>query len=116
MTWVVTRLCQDNLDTACVAECPVDCFYVPKETSADLPNMLYISPDECIDCGACEPACPWEAIYQDESVPSVFEKDIELNAKCDEDRDLFEEAEAVEKEKPTPEEVEANKQKHGFTG
>jgi len=115
MPWVVTRLCQDNLDTACVAECPVDCFYKPVEPSDELPNMLYISPEECIDCGACEPACPWEAIFQDESVPSAFQDDIALNEKCDESRDLFEVAENEEKEKPDPEQVEANKAKHGYT-
>ena len=114
MPWVVTRLCQDNVDTACVAECPVDCFYLPNTPSASLPNQLYISPDECIDCGACEPACPWEAIYQDEAVPSAFQSDIELNAKCDESRDDFEVAEAEEKDKPTPEEIEANKKKFGL--
>ena len=115
MPWVVTRLCIDNVDTACVAECPVDCFYAPKEPSKDLPNQLYISPEECIDCGACEPACPWEAIFQDEAVPSVFEDDIALNARCDEDRDAFEVAEHEEKESPTPEEVAANKAKWGYT-
>ena len=114
MPWVVTRLCQDNVDTACAAECPVDCFYIPKSAGADLPNQLYISPDECIDCGACEPACPWEAIYQDEAVPSKFEADIELNKKCDDDRDAFDTATVEDRHKPTPEEVAANKKKHGL--
>lgn len=115
MPWVVTRLCRDNVDTACVAECPVDCFYIPDETSDELPNQLYISPDECIDCGACEPACPWEAIFQDESVPSVFSDDIALNAKCDEDRDSFSTAEEVDNDKPTPEQIAANKEKFGYS-
>jgi ferredoxin len=116
MPWVVTRLCRDNVDTACAAECPVDCFYLPKETSDDLPNQLYISPDECIDCGACEPACPWEAIFQDDSVPGAFSDDTALNARCDTDRDLFEVATAEEKEKPSAEQVASNKQKWGFEG
>jgi ferredoxin len=115
MTWVVTALCKDNVDTACVAECPVECFYAPNEVTEEYPNMLYISPDECIDCGACEPACPWEAIFQDESVPPVFESDTALNAKCDEDRDNFTVAQNDEKDSPSPEEVAANKAKHGYT-
>lgn len=116
MPWVVTRLCIDNVDTACVAECPVDCFYKPASASAGLPNQLYISPDECIDCGACEPACPWEAIFQDDSVPAPFQDDIALNAKCDEDRDSFETAENnPDTHKPSPEEVSANKAKHGYS-
>ena len=115
MAWVVTRLCKDNLDTACVAECPVDCFFRVNTPSEERPNMLYISPDECIDCGACEPACPWEAIFQDESVPAVFEADTALNALCDEDRDAFTVAENEEKDSPNPEEVAANKAKYGYT-
>lgn len=115
MPWVVTRLCKDHVDTACVAECPVDCFYKPNATSAEHPNQLYISPDECIDCGACEPACPWEAIFQDDSVPDVFADDIELNAKCDEQRELFTTAEvSTDTEKPTPEQVAENKRNHGY--
>jgi ferredoxin len=116
MPWVVTALCKDNVDTACVAECPVDCFYKPADGSSGLPNQLYISPDECIDCGACEPACPWEAIFQDDSVPDVFSSDIALNAKCDEDRDSFEVAEnSPDTHKPSPEEVAENKKKHGYS-
>jgi ferredoxin len=56
MFWVITRLCIDCLDTGCVSVCPVDCIYEPLEPGKDgLPNQLYIDPDECIDCGACEP-------------------------------------------------------------
>ena len=114
MPWVVTKLCADNVDTACVAECPVDCFYKP--TGGDYPNQLMISPDECIDCGACEPACPWEAIFQDDSVPDVFSDDIELNAKCDEDRDNFETADNdPDTPKPSADEIAANKEKHGYS-
>ena len=54
MPYVVTDNCQRCRFTDCVEVCPVDCFYADKE-------MLYIHPDECIDCGACEPACPVEA-------------------------------------------------------
>ena len=72
MAYVVTRLCQGCKDTACMAVCPVDCFYEPKEPSADKPDMLYINPDECIDCDACVPECPWEAIYAEADVPKAF--------------------------------------------
>ncbi|MSR74118.1 MAG: ferredoxin family protein [Planctomycetes bacterium] len=113
MTWVVTRLCRDNVDTACVAECPVDCFYIPKDTGQHT-NQLYISPSECIDCGACEPACPWEAIFKDDSVPAAFGEDVALNAVCDSDRADFETAvENPDTPKPTPEQVTANKAKWG---
>ncbi len=114
MPWVVTRLCRDNVDTACAGECPVDCFYIPNEPGGKYPNQLMISPDECIDCGACEPACPWEAIFQDDSVPAPFQDDIAVNAKCDEDRDAFTNAEEKDNHKPSPEEVATNKKKWGL--
>ncbi len=114
MAFVVTHLCKDCVDTACVAVCPVDCFYQPKEPGKEYPNMLFISPEECIDCAVCEPECPWEAIYPEEDVPEVFEDDIALNEQCDTDRDAFKLAEVVEHEPPTPEEVAANKAKYGL--
>lgn len=49
MTYTIAQPCVDVLDRACVEECPVDCIYEGK-------RMLYIHPDECVDCGACEPA------------------------------------------------------------
>jgi ferredoxin len=55
MTFVVTEACIKCKYTDCVEVCPVDCFYEGK-------NMLIINPDECIDCGVCEPECPVEAI------------------------------------------------------
>jgi len=114
MTFTVTKLCRDCVDTACVAVCPVDCFYVPKEASEEHPLQLYISPDECIDCAVCEPECPWEAIYPEEDVPEVFAEDTPLNALCDSERDAFELAEVNEHEPPSAEEVAANKAKWGF--
>ena len=114
MAWVVTQLCRDCKDTACVEVCPVDCFYEPEEVSDDLPNQLFISPDECIDCAACEPACPWEAIFEDSEVPETLVDSTELNAKCDEDRDSFVKAETGDVGEPTPDEVEANKKKWGL--
>ena len=114
MAFVVTQLCKDCVDTACVAVCPVDCFYQPEQLSGDLPNMLYISPEECIDCAVCEPECPWEAIYPEEDVPAVFEGDIALNERSDSDRQLFKLAEVDEDQPPTAEEVAANKAKYGL--
>lgn len=55
MTYVVTESCIKCKYTDCVEVCPVDCFY-------EAPNMLVINPEECIDCGVCEPECPVEAI------------------------------------------------------
>ena len=56
MTYVIAEPCVDVKDKACIDECPVDCIY-------EGDRMLYIHPDECVDCGACEPVCPVEAIY-----------------------------------------------------
>ena len=72
MTYVVTDACIRCKYTDCVEVCPVDCFYEGE-------NMLVIHPDECIDCGVCEPECPAEAIKAD--MESGLEKWIELNAK-----------------------------------
>ena len=58
MTYVVTEDCIKCKYTDCVEVCPVDCFYEGE-------NMLVIHPDECIDCGVCEPECPIEAIKPD---------------------------------------------------
>ena len=58
MTYVVTEACIKCKYQDCVEVCPVDCFYEGE-------NMLVIKPDECIDCGVCEPECPAEAIMPD---------------------------------------------------
>lgn len=69
MTFIVTRLCLR--DTACIDVCPVECMVLghPEE---EWP-WLYIDPDTCIDCGACVPECPYEAIFPEEEVPFEFE-------------------------------------------
>src|SRR4051812_47784241 len=59
VTYVIAEPCVDVLDRACVEECPVDCIY-------EGARMLYIHPDECVDCGACEPVCPVEAIFYED--------------------------------------------------
>jgi len=73
MTFVVTDNCVKCRFTDCVTVCPVDCFHGDDE-------MLYIDPDECIDCGACEPECPVEAIYEESDLPADQEKWIAINA------------------------------------
>ncbi|MEM9170642.1 MAG: ferredoxin FdxA [Pseudomonadota bacterium] len=72
MTYVVTDACIACKYTDCVEVCPVDCFYEGE-------NMLVIEPDECIDCGVCEPECPAEAIVPDTDDPDG--KWVELNGK-----------------------------------
>jgi NAD-dependent dihydropyrimidine dehydrogenase PreA subunit len=62
VTYVIGLPCVDVKDLACVDACPVDCIY-------EGGRMLYIHPDECVDCGACEPVCPVEAIYYDDDLP-----------------------------------------------
>jgi NAD-dependent dihydropyrimidine dehydrogenase PreA subunit len=58
MPFFVTDDCLDTLDRSCIDECPVDCIY-------EGDRKMYINPDECIDCGACEPVCPVNAIASD---------------------------------------------------
>jgi len=73
MTFVVTDNCIMCKYTDCVEVCPVDCFY-------EGPNFLVIDPDECIDCGLCEPECPIEAIFDEDDLPDGQEVFISLNA------------------------------------
>ncbi len=74
MTYVIAEPCIGTKDSSCVAVCPVDCIY-------EGDDQYYISPDECIDCGACEPECPVEAIFADDSVPEQWHSYTEKNAK-----------------------------------
>jgi ferredoxin len=73
MTYVVTDNCRMCRFTDCVTVCPVDCFHGDGE-------MLYIDPEECIDCGACVPECPVEAIFAEEEVPEEQQKWTQINA------------------------------------
>lgn len=78
MSFIIGSPCISTCDTACVAVCPVDCIHGPIDVTgagAEVANMtkeelqgksLYINPDECIDCGACVPECPVEAIFDSE--------------------------------------------------
>jgi NAD-dependent dihydropyrimidine dehydrogenase PreA subunit len=74
MAFIICEPCVDVKDTACVEVCPVDCIY-----DFDGENQLYIHPTECIDCAACEPECPVEAIFIEADVPSQWQSYIELN-------------------------------------
>ncbi|WP_110207541.1 ferredoxin [Nocardioides daejeonensis] len=73
MTYVINQDCVDVKDRACVDECPVDCIY-------EGPRMLYIQPDECVDCGACEPVCPQEAIFYEDDLPEDSTGYLAINA------------------------------------
>ncbi len=117
MTWVITSLCRDKVDMACVEVCPVDCIVqYTGDDASQFPNQLYIDPEECINCGVCEPECPWEAIFEDEQVPDLFEADTALNARIVDVRDQFEVPEKGDGDPPSPEEVKANKEKWGYDG
>ena len=83
MTYVITEPCIGVCDTACVKYCPVDCIHF--EEGAD--KILYIDPDECIDCGACEPACPVTAIFEEDDVPDEEKAYTEINALWFTDKD-----------------------------
>ena len=72
MTYVVNDNCIKCKYMDCVEVCPVDCFYEGE-------NMLVIHPDECIDCGACEPECPVNAIFEESAVPPEWQEFIELD-------------------------------------
>ena len=74
MTYVVAEPCIKCKFTDCVDVCPVDCFY-------EGDNFLVIHPDECIDCGACVPECPTEAIFSEDDLPEKWDAYTELNAK-----------------------------------
>lgn len=73
MTHVVTEACINCRHTDCVTVCPVDAFHGG-------PNFLVINPDVCIDCEACIPACPVEAIYIDSDVPETMQDYFQINA------------------------------------
>ncbi len=73
MAYVVSEPCIKCKYTDCVAVCPVDCFYEGK-------NFLVIHPDDCIDCGACEPECPTTAIFEESELLDSQQVFIEINA------------------------------------
>ncbi len=87
MTYVIAEPCVNTKDTACVDVCPVECIYEaePKPDSLMLP--MFIHPDECIDCGACEPECPVDAIFAEDELPEKWAAFTEANAKLAEEHD-----------------------------
>ena len=72
MTYIITEPCIDTKDRSCVDVCPVDCIHEGED-------QLFIDPEECIDCGACEPECPVEAIFPEDAVPQKWESFIPKN-------------------------------------
>ena len=76
MAYIIIDACIGVKDKACVSVCPVDCIHEKAEPY----DMLYINPDECIDCGLCEPECPVTAIFADSDVPKEHERFIQINA------------------------------------
>ena len=107
MIYVIAEPCDGVCDTACVDVCPVDCIHGPApldeiravrddgegalKAKFGEPIMLYIDPDECIDCGACEPECPVEAIFAEEDTPEDQSRFVDINTKYFELRDNGEE-------------------------
>lgn len=84
MTYIIAEPCVDVMDKACVDVCPVDCIYELDKTQLQegdpaYKNMLYIHPQECIDCGACEPECPPQAIFAESEVPAKWAEYIDYN-------------------------------------
>ena len=81
VAYIICEPCIGTKDTACVDVCPVDCIHPRKdESSFQSADMLYIHPDECIDCGACVPACPVEAIFALDETPEKWKRFIPVNA------------------------------------
>jgi len=75
MTYVIVEPCIGVKDASCVDVCPVDCIHATDDDA-----MYFIDPDECIDCGACEPECPVTAIFAEDAVPDDQQKYIQINA------------------------------------
>jgi NAD-dependent dihydropyrimidine dehydrogenase PreA subunit len=82
MTYVITAACIDVMDKSCIEVCPVDCIYIEDDD-----RMCYVHPDECIDCAACESACPVGAIFADTDVPSESEEFTAINVQWFDDKE-----------------------------
>jgi len=90
MSYIICEPCVSTCDTACLEVCPVDCIHGPDnlvgsgeearvEKFDPKDKMLYINPEECIDCGACEPECPVQAIFEESKVPDKWANFISKN-------------------------------------
>ena len=73
MTYIIAEPCIDIKDLSCVDVCPVDCIH-------QFDRILVIDPEECIDCGACEPECPVEAIFPEDALPEKWQEFTTINA------------------------------------
>ncbi len=82
MTYVITAPCIGTKDASCVEVCPVDCIHTTDDDA-----IYFIDPAECIDCGACEPACPVTAIFAEDDVPADQTAFTEINALWFQDKD-----------------------------
>ena len=97
MIYIIAEPCKGVCDTACVDVCPVDCIHGPvpldeiraaRDEGGEVALrakfgdqiQLYIDPEECISCGACEPQCPVQAIFEDEETPAKWESYNQSNA------------------------------------
>ena len=116
MALVISRLCRDCVDGACTTVCPTDCIWEhrPEGRASELPNQLFIFPDDCVDCGACIPECPWEAIYFEDEVPNAFREDVALNARTAAHPEEYAVAGDREAAIPAAAAVEANKVRWGL--
>jgi len=72
VTYIIAEPCIDVKDKSCIDVCPVDCIH-------EMGRMLVIDPEECIDCGACEPECPVEAIFPEDALPDKWEPFVKIN-------------------------------------
>ena len=80
MSYWIAEPCIGTKDTACVEVCPVDCIHPTKDDDDfEWAEQLYIDPETCIDCGACEPVCPVTAIFPDEELPEKWDAFREKN-------------------------------------
>ena len=82
MTYVIANACIDVMDQSCIEVCPVDCIFIEDDD-----RMCYIEPNDCIDCGVCESACPVGAIFEDSAVPGESAEFTEINALWFKDKD-----------------------------
>ena len=81
MAYVIAEPCIGTKDNSCVEVCPVDCIHpTPDEPDYEAVEMLYIDPEECIDCDACVEACPVDACFAEDQLPEEWQKYAEINA------------------------------------
>jgi NAD-dependent dihydropyrimidine dehydrogenase PreA subunit len=81
LAYVIAEPCIDTKDNSCVEVCPVDCIHpTPDEPDYDDVQMLYIDPEECIDCDACVEACPVDACFAEDQLPEEWQKYAQINA------------------------------------